>query len=166
MAPIAPKPIPAALAQLYDAQRILAKAFPQSTFTIDGKIVGDIGEAIAEGAFGLQKLRAGSKDHDFRTADGRLVQVKATQKAKSSKAVGLGLVKRTFDCLIVLEFDKDGSFEVLYNGPGKYIDDARAHKKSASLSRLQLMACQLKVGKSEALKLVRAHKQRSRSRSR
>ncbi len=154
MATPAPHPIPEALKQLYGARKLLADAFPQHTFTIDGKIVGDIGEAIAQAAFGLEKLRTGSKDHDMRTVDARLVQVKATQLTKACRSVGLGLVKRTFDYLLVLEFDADGNYEVLFNGPGRYVDEARAHKASPSMSRLQLRACQKTVPENERLCLV------------
>lgn len=148
---LAPAPIPEALRSLYAARRILAKAFPAHTFTIDGKIVGDIGEAIASAAFGLTKLRANTKDHDMQTADGRLVQVKATQIAPAHRGVGLGRIKRSFDLLLVLEFDETGRYDVLYNGPGTYIDAAREHKTSATLSRRQLRACQAKVAPHERL---------------
>lgn len=148
---LAPAPIPEALRNLYAARRILAEAFPAHTFTVDGKIVGDIGEAIASAAFGLIKLRANAKDHDMQTADGRLVQVKATQAAPAHRGVGLGRIKRSFDLLLVLEFDETGRYDVLYNGPGTYIDAAREHKTSATLSRRQLRACQAKVAPHERL---------------
>ena len=148
---LAPAPIPDALRTLYAARRMLAGAFPAHTFTIDGKIIGDIGEAIAAAAFGLTKLRANAKDHDMQTADGRLVQVKATQTAPAHRGVGLGRIKRSFDVLLVLEFDETGHYEVLYNGPGTYIDAARERKTSATLSRRQLRACQIKVAPHERL---------------
>ncbi len=151
----APDPIPQALAKIYAAKNELCAAFPDHSFTMDGKFIGDIGEAIAQQHFGLSKLRVGEKDHDFKTADGRLVQVKATQKAKRESAgVGLGLVKRTFDLLLVIEFDQSGRYEVLYNGPGKYIDDARNHKTSASMSRNQLRQCQLLVAEEHRISRV------------
>ncbi|MBE35063.1 MAG: hypothetical protein CMI16_05830 [Opitutaceae bacterium] len=104
--------------------------------------------------FGLKRLPEGEKAHDMNTPSGKLVQVKATQNAPEAKGVGLGLTKTSYDHLLVIEFDKNGVFEVLYNGPGSYIDEARAHKKSASLSRKQLRACQLKVPKAQRLKLL------------
>lgn len=139
----APAPIPEALAALYKAQDTLRIAFPHHPFGLDGNLIGDIGEAIAEKDFGLVPLRGGNKSHDMqRPSDNALVQVKTTQKASDGKGVGLGLVKTTFDFLLVLEVDKDGSYEVLYDGPGDIIDAAREHKKGASLSRKQLRACQ------------------------
>lgn len=151
---LAPEPIPSALQSIYSAQKQLASAFPSYRFTIDGNIVGDIGEAIAEGAFGLTKLSSGTRDHDMRAPDNRLVQVKTTQSAPASRGVGLGLIKRSFVHLLVIEFNREGYYEVLYNGPGHYVDAARSHKKSASLSRNQLRACQEKVPMNERLPAV------------
>ncbi len=152
---LAPKPIPQALRTLYSARNQLAAAFPDHGFTIDGNIVGDIGEAIAAAAFGLTKLKANTKGHDMQTPDGRLVQVKATQARPAYRGVGLGLLKRTFELLLVLEFDEAGYYEVLYNGPGSYIDAARHRKKSASLSRRQLRTCQVQVPQRERLRKSR-----------
>ena len=117
-------------------------------------MIGDIGEVIAEKIFDLEKLKEGERTHDFQARDKPplLVQVKATQKAKASKPVGLGLDKRAFDHLIVIEFDSDGYFEVLFNGPGVYVDEKRQGKKSASLSRKQLRETQLNVPEDKKLK--------------
>lgn len=150
----APEPIPSVIQCLYAQQDILRKAFPNHSFALDGNLIGDIGEAIAQNLFGLEKLTGNSQRHDMkRSEDGLLVQVKTTQKAAASKPVGLGLVKQTFDCLLVLELEQDGSVDVLYNGPGSIIDEKRRHKKSASLSRLQLRECQTRVNEEHRLKL-------------
>ena len=151
---LAPEPIPEALRLIYRAQRLLGNAF-NYRFTIDGKIVGEIGEAIAESVFGLTRLSSGTRDHGMRAPDKRLVQVKATQGAPASRGVGLGSSKRSFKHLIVIEIGREGYYEVLYNGPGRYIDAARKHKKSASLSRRQLRLCQARVPAKERLPRLR-----------
>ena len=149
-----PKPIAAALKQLYKAQALLKSEFSEWSFPLDGKLVGDIGEVIAMKAFGLTRLPPGQKSHDFKTQSGKLVQVKATQKNKDSKPVGLGLQKQSFEHLLVIEFDRDGFYEVLYNGPGSNIDRAREHKSSASLSRRQLRELQSLVQEASKLQAV------------
>jgi hypothetical protein len=111
--------------------------FPELPFALDGNLIGDIGEAIAICHFGLKKLNSGTKLHDLKTKSGKLVQVKATQHTVPGKGVGLGLIKRSFDHLIVIQLLERG-YEILYDGPGSYVDEARAHKKSASLSVGQL----------------------------
>jgi len=157
MKTLSPEPIAAALEDLYKAQAMLKSAFPEWPFSLDGKLIGDIGEVIALKAFGLSRLREGEKAHDMVTPGELRVQVKATQKDRDSKPVGLGLEKTTFDHLIVLEFDREGFYEVLYNGPGLYIDEARSHKASASLSRKQLRELQKCVPDDKRLPLAAAH---------
>lgn len=125
------------LKKLRSARDELRAEFPDLRFALDGNLIGDIGEAIAVSDFGLEKLNPGSKQHDCKTKSGKLVQVKTTQQITPGKAVGLGLTKRTFDHLLVIQL-LDCGYEILYNGPGSYVDKARAHKESASLSVRQL----------------------------
>ena len=147
----APRNIGPFVQELYHARNKLRQAFPELSFTLDGKLIGDIGEAIAMEHFGLTMLPGNSKAHDFVDAKGRKVQVKTTQKTTSNKGVGLGLEKQTFEHLIVLEVAEDGSYRILYDGPGTYIDAARAHKTSASLSINQLTELHAQVPKHERL---------------
>lgn len=168
----APEPIPVVLKVIYEQQAILRRAFPKHLptragklgkrnqeeeergFALDGNLIGDIGETIAEKFFGLEKLPGNSHSHDFKCLKTeKKVQVKTTQKAAAAKHVGLGNVKITFEHLLVLELEQDGSFEVLYNGPGSFIDEKRLHKIGASLSRLQLRECQTLVSEEQQLKM-------------
>ena len=50
----------------------------QRKFTLDGHLVGSIGEVVAAYAFGLELLRSSSRDHDAKSDDGSLVQIKLT----------------------------------------------------------------------------------------
>lgn len=81
-------------------------------FTLDGKLVGDIGEFYAVEHYALRLLPPGSHTHDARARDGRRVQVKATQKPQ-----GISLDTQP-ELLLVLLLKQDGSFEEIYNGPG------------------------------------------------
>ncbi len=132
-----PRRIGIALQKLRAARDELRGMFRGLPFALDGNLVGDIGEAIAICDFGLEKLACNSKLHDFQTRYGKRVQVKTTQQIKPGKAVGLGLIKRSFDHLIVIQLLENG-YEILYDGPGSLVDQARAHKKTASQSVLQL----------------------------
>ena len=58
----------------------LEKAFPNRAFTIDGRLVGDIGEVIAALEYDLVLHETSQPTHDADTADGRHVQIKATFK--------------------------------------------------------------------------------------
>jgi len=132
-----PRKIGQILKKLQSARDELRSEFPELRFALDGNLVGDIGEAIAICDFGLQKLKPGLKVHDFRAKNGSLVQVKTTQQTIPGRGVGLGLIKRSFDHLIVIQLLEEG-YDILYDGPGSYLDRVRAHKKSASLSVRQL----------------------------
>lgn len=131
--------------QLYQARNELRALFPELPFTLDGRLVGDIGEAIALQEFGLSPLPSCSELHDFLASDGRRVQIKTTQGIISGRSVGLGLTKQSFEHLIVIQISEEGTYSVLYDGPGSYIDDARQHKKGASLTIGQLRRLNEKV---------------------
>ncbi|MFC2135316.1 DUF6998 domain-containing protein [Bacteroidota bacterium] len=137
--------------QLYDARNQLRKRFPEFSFTLYGKLVGDIGEAIAIHEFGFEKLKSGTKRHDCVTSDNKKVQIKTTQQSKSSATVGLGNKKQKFQYLIVLQISEDGKYNILYDGPGKYINKAWKYKKSPQLSISQLKCLNDQVKKSERL---------------
>lgn len=146
-----PRKIAASIRKLYSARNELRRAFPNLPFTLDGKLVGDIGEAIAIAEFGLTKLGEGAKLHDCRAPSGKLVQVKATQQTAPGKSVGLGREKQSFDHLLVIQIFENGKYSVLYDGPGRYIDRAWADKSFASLSVLQLKRLNTEVKPREKL---------------
>lgn len=134
-----------ALKQLYNARNALRRLFPGLLFTLDGRMVGDVGEAIATRQWGFTALPSNSKTHDVVTPSGINVQIKTTQQTQNGKGVGLGLDKRSYDHLIVIQIHEDATYDVLYDGPGTYIDKKRKGKKSASLTVKQLRELNTKV---------------------
>lgn len=127
-----------AVRQLYAARDALRKHFRGLPFTLDGRIVGDIGEAIAITKWSFELLPSGTKTHDVTTPEGVNVQIKTTQQTQNGKSVGLGLDKRPFDHLIVIQMHEDASYNVLYDGPGSYVDRKRRGRTSPSLTVKQL----------------------------
>lgn len=97
--------------ELYALTNELERRFPGRKFTPDGHMVGSIGEAWAVWLYQVELLRASTPQHDAKAADGRLVQIKATQ----GKGVALSSEP---DHLLVLKLHQDGSPEEVYNGPG------------------------------------------------
>jgi len=67
-----------ALALIFDGIARLKKAFPNRAFTIDGRLVGDIGDIIAALEYDVVLHDVSQPDHDAVTPDGRSVQIKAT----------------------------------------------------------------------------------------
>ena len=104
---------------LFDATDRLEAVFPGRKFTLDGHLVGSIGEVIAAHMFDLRLNAASTQGHDAVAPDGRRVEIKFTQ----GKRVAF---RHCPDHAIVLARPRDGSLEVIYNGPGHMLwDDGR-----------------------------------------
>src|SRR5690349_15073524 len=69
-----------ALALIFSGIAKLKERFPSKAFTIDGRLVGDIGEVIAALEYDITLYGAQRPHQDGVTSDGRAVQVKATFK--------------------------------------------------------------------------------------
>jgi hypothetical protein len=124
-----------AVKKLQEARKELRDHFPDWKFTLDGNLIGNIGEAYAAARFDVEKVGNNARDHDFVAVDGKRVQVKMTQ----GKTLGLGLKEPAFDYLIALLLGPEGDIEVLYNGPGQpiYTRPEKPHRKSISVSELR-----------------------------
>lgn len=86
-------------------------------FSLDGKLVGDIGEVLAAEKYGLDLLPENSRVHDAREIKtGRLVQIKATFKGYAYFPY-----KAIPDYYISLKIDEDGNLEEQFNGPGSFL---------------------------------------------
>ena len=98
--------------QLYKITNELEQAYPGRKFTVDGHLVGSIGEVIVAEHYGLSLLPNSTKTHDAVSKEGKQVQIKATQV----KSIAISSEP---DYLIVIRLLSDGSWEEIYNGPGK-----------------------------------------------
>lgn len=129
------KQIREAVKSLQEIRTRLNQHFSDWKFTLDGNLVGDIGEAYAFAHYDVKKICTGTKDHDFIASDGKPVQVKMTQR----KALGLGLKEPAFEYLVALYLDSNGEIEVLYNGPGApvYTRPGKPHRKSIPTDELR-----------------------------
>jgi hypothetical protein len=97
---------------LYSATDRLEALFPGRKFTLDGHVVGSIGEVLAAYMFDLNLFGGSNKGHDAITSDRRNVEVKLTQ--------GTGVaIRHEPDHLIVLQRMKGRPLEVIFNGPGR-----------------------------------------------
>jgi hypothetical protein len=86
------------------------------TFTLDGKLVGDIGEMMVADALNLQLCKSRTPGVDGHTRDGRSVQIKATCKPKAGPAFTAGEGKADQLIFIRIDFER-GRAEVLSDGP-------------------------------------------------
>lgn len=125
--------VPEIIKELYASRNELRKISDRWRFTLDGKLVGDIGEALACYHFDLEPLSEGTVAHDAKTKDGKKkIQIKTTQGDR----VGLGLTRQDFDYLIVVKLNEDGSYEFIYNGPGALVLK-NAGSQSISVKKLE-----------------------------
>jgi hypothetical protein len=84
-------------------------------FTLDGNLVGDLGEAVAAELFGLTLTGRSNEGIDGYAPDGRSVQVKASG---TKRGAAFRPVETRADHLLFFHFDYDGCFgEIIYNGP-------------------------------------------------
>lgn len=84
-------------------------------FTLDGNLIGDIGEAVAAELFSLKLSPRNGTGIDGHAPDGRSVQVKATG---TNRGPAFRMVDTRADHLLFLVFDLENlKGEVVYNGP-------------------------------------------------
>ena len=103
-----------AVGQMLAIVEKLCIAYPKKRFTLDGRLVGDIGEVLVEDAYDLTLFKDVQKRHDAVSSDGRLVQIKATMK--KSLTCPADHPPKYF---LGVQIHKDGSFTEVFNGPGK-----------------------------------------------
>src|SRR5262245_27655158 len=92
--------VPSLVEQLYEGVGRLEELFPDRSFTLDGQLVGSIGEVLAAQQFGLTLLPMTVSSHDAITKDRRTVQLRDKP-----------------DYLLVLFAGPDGRVAKVYNGP-------------------------------------------------
>ena len=99
------------------AHQALAKSWKKTRlkFTLDGKLVGDIAEAIAAEQFGLKFPLKRTKGVDLLTSSDQSVQVKSSGV---SKGPAFTVGEATADYLLFYHIHfQDCEAELLYNGP-------------------------------------------------
>ena len=121
----------AALALIFKGIEQLKARFPEKAFTIDGRLVGDIGEVIAALEYDVTLYEVQTPTHDGQTSDGRKVQVKATFKDKLTITV-------VPEIYLGLQLFEDGTHKEVFNGPGAVIAEKFAHRSGFGEKQLSL----------------------------
>lgn len=140
--------IPDAVRQMLNIVENLCAAYPKKRFTLDGRLVGDIGEVLVEDAYDLELFEDVKKHHDAEANDGRLVQIKATMK--QSLTFPADHVPNYY---LGVQIHSDGTFTEIFNGPGATAWEAvkgRATPKtnlhSVSLNALKKLQAKVPAG--------------------
>jgi len=116
----------------------MQKDYPKKKFTLDGRLVGDIGEILAEQIYDLELFEGLQKDYDA-TSHGRRVQIKTTMKES------LGYGNNVPDYYLGLRIDQNGRAEEIYNGPGVIIWEHIKHRKPPKNHLFNISIRQLKA---------------------
>lgn len=108
--------------KLIEIVKELENDFPGRHFTLDGHLVGSIGEVMASYYYGITLFAASAVTHDGEV-DGKQVQIKITQQEDI-------VINHKPECLIALYLNKNGNVYEIYNGPGKEPWDSASKRDS------------------------------------
>ena len=130
-----------AIKELLVIVEALHQRYPKKQFTLDGRLVGDLGEILVEQDYELELFDVLEKHYDGITPDGKKVQIKTTMKNSL-----------TFPCdhtpnfYLGIKIFSDGTYEEIFNGSGELVRERIRNRKptknnqhSISLSTLQLL---------------------------
>ena len=118
-----------ALVLIFQGIERLKTTFPAKAFTIDGRLVGDIGEVLATAEFEVELFTVQTPIHDGETPDGRKVQVKATFMASLTMTA-------VPELYLGFKLSKTGEHQLVYNGPGSLIAERFAHRSGIGEKQL------------------------------
>lgn len=126
-----------ALGLIFQGIDQLKAAFPNRAFTIDGRLVGDVGEVIAALEYDVVLHAVSQPNHDATTSDGRNVQIKATFKDSLT-------FKTIPECYLGFKLYPDGRHEEIFNGPGHLIYDRYVSRKRVGVGLLSFPITELR----------------------
>ena len=95
-------------------------------FTLDGHLLGSIGEVYAAERYGIELAKSSSERHDGTTTDER--------KRDSEPAY-----------LLVLKIDENGSFKEVFNGPGNIVWELVKNKRPPKNGQYQISLSKLRT---------------------
>ncbi len=126
---------------------------PIKNFTIDGRLVGDIGEFIAATYYDIRLFDVQKTIHDGVSASGRKVQVKATFKDSLT-------FRKVPDYYLGFKVFENGTFKEIYNGPGNVIYKRFAHRTGIGETLLsfpikELMKLSTKISASKKIACIK-----------
>lgn len=122
-----------AIQQLCEITDELKNNHKSKKFTLDGRLVGDLGEVLAEENYKITLFNNIQPFYDATTSGNKMVQIKATFKDKLTFPTD-----HIPELFLGLKINSNGTFEEIYNGPGKYIKELIGKRKSP-YNRLHLL---------------------------
>ena len=146
--------IPEKVQKLIAIVNELEDDFPERHFTLDGHLVGSIGEVMAKYYYGVELAKPSEKLHDgkveYDTFDKRNVQIKITQQDNI-------VINGKPDYLIVMYLTKAGDVYEVYNGPGEKPWESASSKDSHNNRHMlvnKLMELDADVAPKDRIKVI------------
>ena len=132
-------------------------------FTIDGHLIGSIGEVLVAEAFDLKLEDTGEPVIDAETEDGKTVQIKATTTDRVAFSIQAGS-KIIPDYVIVIRIEKEGEKrgkpELIYHGLGEIVFEELRKKKPQKNGQVQISLAKLRrLNQLESNKLLAPKKE-------
>jgi len=155
-----PEVIKDALKLIFKGIKILEEGCKgKRKFTIDGRLVGDIGEVLVEGDYDIKELCKGNNPvYDAITSDDKKVQIKASfQKHLTFKSIP---DKEKPVYYIGIKIEKNGTYKEIYNGPCSLIENRFKDRKNIKTKAIPIS---IKILEELQKKVVETEKIRKRS---
>ena len=128
----------------------LEAEFPRRHFTLDGHLVGNIGEVLAAYYYGIELYKASTKVHGG-CIDDREVQIKITQHEDI-------VINEKPQYLLLLYLTKKGDVYEVYNGPGEKTWNSAGKRESHNNRHMRLnKLMELDALVSEGKRIKRIH---------
>jgi hypothetical protein len=107
--------------------------YPIKSFTLDGRLVGDIGEIIVQEYYDIKLYDKLEPHYDGETKSNEKVQIKTT--LQNSLGFSGSLIPEYY---IGIKINTDGSFEEIYNGPGWILWNYLKNRKKQKLHSIPI----------------------------
>ena len=149
-------PLDPSISKLVEARNTLRKKYAEHNlkFTLDGNLVGDIGEAISVGMFGIKLSDANTSGIDGFAPDGRSVQIKATG---TNRGPAFRDTSARAEHLLFFSFDFENLLAtVVYNGPEDILleDFPRVWRNQRSVSITKIKKIALSTNADKMLPII------------
>ena len=118
----------------------LRENYPKQ-FTLDGRLVGDIGEVLVQEYYDVTLYTKLEKRYDGFDSKNRKIQIKSTFKDSLNFPCDKEDVP---DYYIGIKIHRDGTFEEIYNGKGSDIWNLVKNRKKTKISTFQISLSALK----------------------
>ena len=130
------------LKKLFEIVDDLQREYPIKKFTLDGRLVGDIGEILVQENYDVTLFPDLRAIYDGKDSRGRPIQIKATFKESLNFPCNESDIPEYY---IGIKIHSDGTFEEIYNGKGSNIWELVKNRKKTKIGSFQISLSALRA---------------------